>query len=97
MAAISSLTVVCFCLIAQMVGAGQLIKLLFGLDYNVAIFAVGILMMVLRHPSGGMVCHNLGADHQGLHVAWRRYAGHGAAMSNSAFASNLLLERRRRS
>ena len=46
MAAVSSLTVVCFYLIAQMVGAGQLIKLLFGLDYNVAIFAVGILMMV---------------------------------------------------
>jgi cation/acetate symporter len=31
-AAIGSLTVVCFYLIVQMVGAGQLIKLLFGLD-----------------------------------------------------------------
>ena len=46
MAAISSLVVVCFYLIAQMVGAGQLIKLLFGLDYTIAIFGVGILMMV---------------------------------------------------
>jgi len=45
MAAISSLTVVCFYLLAQMVGAGQLIKLLFGLEYRVAIFIVGILMM----------------------------------------------------
>ena len=54
MAAISSLVVVCFYLIAQMVGAGQLIKLLFGLDYNVAIFAVGILMMVYV-TFGGMV------------------------------------------
>jgi len=54
MAAISSLTVVCFYLIAQMVGAGQLIKLLFGLDYNTAIFAVGILMMVYV-TFGGMV------------------------------------------
>lgn len=54
MAAISSLTVVCFYLIAQMVGAGQLIKLLFGLEYNVAIFAVGILMMVYV-IFGGMV------------------------------------------
>jgi len=54
MAAISSLTVVCFYLIAQMVGAGQLIKLLFGLEYNVAIFAVGILMMVYV-TFGGMV------------------------------------------
>ncbi|MDM1695608.1 cation acetate symporter [Thiopseudomonas alkaliphila] len=46
MAAISSLIVVCFYLVAQMVGAGQLIKLLFGLDYNIALFIVGILMMV---------------------------------------------------
>ena len=54
MAAVSSLTVVCFYLIAQMVGAGQLIKLLFGLDYNIAIFVVGILMMVYV-TFGGMV------------------------------------------
>ena len=54
MAAISSLVVVCFYLIAQMVGAGQLIKLLFGLEYNIAIFAVGILMMVYV-TFGGMV------------------------------------------
>jgi cation/acetate symporter len=54
MAAISSLMVVCFYLLAQMVGAGQLIKLLFGLDYNIAIFAVGILMMVYV-TFGGMV------------------------------------------
>ena len=41
MAAISSLTVVCFYLVAQMDGAGQLIKLLIGLDYNIALFVVG--------------------------------------------------------
>ncbi len=54
MAAISSLTVVCFYLIAQMVGAGQLIKLLFGLDYNIAVVAVGLLMMVYV-TFGGMI------------------------------------------
>jgi cation/acetate symporter len=54
MAAISSLTVVCFYLIAQMVGAGQLIKLLFGLDYNIALVVVGALMMVYV-TFGGMV------------------------------------------
>ena len=54
MAAISSLTVVCFYLVAQMVGAGQLIKLLFGLDYNVALIVVGVLMMVYV-IFGGMV------------------------------------------
>jgi cation/acetate symporter len=45
-AAFGSLTVVCFYLIVQMVGAGQLIQLLFGLDYNTAVVVVGILMMV---------------------------------------------------
>ncbi|MBK9081857.1 MAG: cation acetate symporter [Rhizobiales bacterium] len=54
MAAISSLTVVCFYLIAQMVGAGQLIKLLFGLDYTIALFVVGALMMVYV-TFGGMI------------------------------------------
>ena len=54
MAAVSSLTVVCFYLVAQMVGAGQLIKLLFGLDYNIALVVVGALMMVYV-TFGGMV------------------------------------------
>ena len=54
MAAISSLVVVCFYLVAQMVGAGQLIKLLFGLDYGIALVVVGALMMVYV-TFGGMV------------------------------------------
>jgi cation/acetate symporter len=41
-----TLVVVAFYLIAQMVGAGQLIKLLFGLDYWIAVVIVGVLMMV---------------------------------------------------
>ena len=45
-AACGSLVVVAFYLIAQMVGAGQLIKLLFGLDYIVAVSMVGAIMMV---------------------------------------------------
>ncbi|MGY5394500.1 cation acetate symporter [Acinetobacter sp. NigerLNRRAM0016] len=45
LAAFSSLVVVAFYLIAQMVGAGQLIKLLFGLNYNIAVIVVGLLMM----------------------------------------------------
>ncbi|RZU48094.1 cation/acetate symporter [Fluviicoccus keumensis] len=45
MAAINTLVVVSFYLIAQMVGAGQLIKLLFGLSYNTAVLIVGALMM----------------------------------------------------
>jgi cation/acetate symporter len=53
-AAMGSLTVVCFYLIVQMVGAGQLIKLLFGLDYNVAVVVVGVLMVVYV-TFGGMI------------------------------------------
>jgi len=53
-AAMGSLTVVCFYLIVQMVGAGQLIKLLFGLDYTVAVIVVGVLMVVYV-TFGGMI------------------------------------------
>ncbi|WP_310567842.1 cation acetate symporter [Hydrogenophaga sp.] len=45
-AASGTLVVVAFYLIAQMVGAGQLIKLLFGLEYYIAVVIVGALMMV---------------------------------------------------
>ena len=43
--AISGLCVIIFYLIAQMVGAGQLIQVLFGLPYTVAVIIVGILMI----------------------------------------------------
>jgi len=45
-AAAGTLVVVAFYLIAQMVGAGQLIKLLFGLEYWIAVVIVGVLMMI---------------------------------------------------
>jgi cation/acetate symporter len=45
-AASGTLVVVAFYLIAQMVGAGQLIKLLFGLEYWIAVVIVGGLMMI---------------------------------------------------
>ncbi|WP_252271205.1 cation acetate symporter [Pseudomonas subflava] len=45
LSACGSLVVVAFYLIAQMVGAGKLIELLFGLDYHVAVILVGILMV----------------------------------------------------
>ena len=46
LSAIGTLTVVAFYLIAQMVGAGSLIKLLFGLPYGYAVAIVGVLMIV---------------------------------------------------
>ena len=45
-AASGTLVVVAFYLIAQMVGAGSLIQLLFGLDYWIAVVIVGALMMI---------------------------------------------------
>ncbi len=45
-AASGTLVVVAFYLIAQMVGAGSLIQLLFGLDYWMAVVIVGALMMI---------------------------------------------------
>jgi cation/acetate symporter len=52
-AALSTLVVVLFYLTAQMVGAGQLIKLLFGLRYEYAVVIVGVLM-TLYVLFGGM-------------------------------------------
>lgn len=54
LAASGSLVVVAFYLIAQMVGAGKLIEVLFGLDYVVAVISVGVLM-VLYVTFGGML------------------------------------------
>ncbi|WP_106477012.1 cation acetate symporter [Phytohalomonas tamaricis] len=54
LSACGSLTVVALYLIAQMVGAGKLIQLLFGLNYYVAVVLVGILM-VLYVLFGGML------------------------------------------
>ncbi|MEE7502738.1 cation acetate symporter [Methylobacterium mesophilicum] len=44
--AVGTLVVVAFYLIAQMVGAGKLIQLLFGLPYLYAVIIVGVLMIV---------------------------------------------------
>src|SRR4051812_11257760 len=44
-AAVGTLAVVAFYLIAQMVGAGNLIKLMFGLSYETAVVIVGVVML----------------------------------------------------
>jgi cation/acetate symporter len=46
LSAVGTLVVVAFYLIAQMVGAGKLIELLFGLNYLYAVVIVGVLMIV---------------------------------------------------
>src|SRR6187402_9811 len=52
--AIGGLTVISFYLIAQMVGAGNLIKMMFGLQYEVALLIVGTVML-LYVLFGGMI------------------------------------------
>lgn len=53
-ATVGSITVIIFYLVAQLVGAGKLIELLFGLSYEVAVLFIGILVMVYV-TVGGML------------------------------------------
>ena len=54
LAAFGSLSVVTLYLIAQMVGAGKLIQILFGMDYEYAVILVGV-MMIVYVTFGGML------------------------------------------
>ena len=54
LAALGSIAVVILYLIAQMVGSGKLIEILFGLDYEIAVVLVGALM-VMYVAFGGML------------------------------------------
>ena len=54
LASFGSIATVTLYLIAQMVGSGKLIQLLFGLDYEVAVILVGILM-IMYVTFGGML------------------------------------------
>jgi cation/acetate symporter len=54
LAAFGSLSVVVLYLIAQMVGAGKLIQVLFGMDYEFAVILVGV-MMIIYVTFGGML------------------------------------------
>src|SRR5687767_6578138 len=53
-AATGSLAVVSFYLIAQMVGAGNLVRLLFGIEYSTAVIIVGVVMLAYV-LFGGMI------------------------------------------
>lgn len=53
-ATLGSISVIIFYLIAQMVGAGKLIELLFGLPYELAVMSVGLLVIIYV-TVGGML------------------------------------------
>ena len=74
-----TLVVVLFYLIAQMVGAGSLIKLLFGLDYWVAVVIVGTLMMVY-FLFGGMTA-----------TTWVQIIKAGLLLSGASFMALMVL------
>ena len=54
MVALSTITVSTFYLTAQMVGGGVLVKTLIGIDYEISVAAVGVLMLAYV-LFGGMV------------------------------------------
>ena len=66
-AALGTLSVVAFYLIAQMVGAGVLIEGLVGIDFWLAVLLTGALHDHL-HRRGRHARHELGPDHQGVHA-----------------------------
>ena len=76
-----SLVVVLFYLIGQMVGAGKLIQLLFGLNYNIAITIVSVLMVVYVY-FGGMIA-----------TTWVQMIKAGLLMLGGALITTLLLAR----
>jgi cation/acetate symporter len=78
-AAIGTLAVVVFYLIAQMVGAGNLIKLLFGLSYETAVVIVGVVMLAYV-LFGGM-----------LATTWVQIVKAGLLMGGAALLSILVL------
>jgi cation/acetate symporter len=79
MAATGTLVTVAFYLIAQMVGAGQLIELLFGLPYLWAVVVVGVLMIIYV-TFGGMIA-----------TTWVQIIKAGLLLAGSTLMSALVL------
>jgi cation/acetate symporter len=67
-AAIGSLVVVLFYLVAQMIGAGKVIELLFGVNYLIAVISADDSLRHRRRHAGD----DLGPDHQGGIAVVRR-------------------------
>jgi cation/acetate symporter len=80
LSALGSLSVVALYLIAQMVGAGKLIQLLFGLPYEIAVVLVGILM-ILYVTFGGM-----------LATTWVQIIKAGLLLTGASFMAFMILK-----
>ncbi len=79
MAACGALITVLVYLIAQMIGAGQLIKLLFGLEYWMAVALVGVLM-IMYVTFGGM-----------LATTWVQIIKAGLLLTGATFLAGMVL------
>lgn len=74
LSAISALSVIVFYLIAQMVGVGQLIEVLFGPPYALAVILVGIFNMLCRIWWNAR--YNFGSNHKGyISSCWIYFYG----------------------
>lgn len=78
-AAVGTLVVVAFYLIAQMVGAGNLIKLIFGLSYETAVTIIGVVMLAYV-LFGGMIA-----------TTWVQIVKAALLMGGAALMSGLIL------
>ena len=76
-AAFGGILTLLFYTIAQMVGAGNLVTLMFGISYKSAVVIVGVVMLLLRAVRRDDRDH-VGADHQGDPPARRRHRAGGA-------------------
>ena len=77
----SSIVIVLLYLVSQMVGAGKLVELLFGLSYTTAVVLVGLLMMVYVF-FGGM-----------LATTWIQIIKAGLLLTGAAFMAWMVMQR----
>ncbi|WP_157268857.1 cation acetate symporter [Azohydromonas aeria] len=77
----SSIVIVLLYLVSQMVGAGKLVELLFGLSYTTAVVLVGLLMMVYVF-FGGM-----------LATTWIQIIKAGLLLTGAAFMAFMVMQR----
>jgi cation/acetate symporter len=77
----SSIVIVLLYLVSQMVGAGKLVELLFGLNYTSAVVLVGVLMMVYVF-FGGM-----------LATTWIQIIKAALLLTGSAFMAYMVMQR----
>ena len=91
MSASGTLVTVIFYLIAQMVGAGSLIQILFGLPYYYAIWIVGLLMIIYV-SFGWNDSYNMGTNYKAILLIFGATALAVMVLNDYSFSISKLLE-----